>query len=117
VNFSELLEWQWRDYSSRHRNHANLIIHIVAVPVFWLGAVDFLSALLLSGLLHTLAGALLIGLSLFAQGKGHELEKVQPEPYRDMANHVQRIVAEQFITFPRFVVSGQWYANLRRSGG
>lgn len=116
MNFSELLESQWQDYAQRHRNHANLIIHIIAVPVLWLGTLNFLSALLLSGLLHALGGALLVGLSLFAQGKGHEMEKIQPEPYRDMTNHMQRIIAEQFVTFPRFVISGQWYANLRRSG-
>ena len=116
MNFSELLEWQWRDYADKHRNHANLIIHIIAVPILWLGAINFLSALLLAGLVHALGGALLIGLSLFAQGKGHEMEKTPPEPFKDTMSFVQRVIAEQFVTFPRFVLSGQWYANLRAAG-
>src|SRR2546427_12259126 len=29
-----LLEWQWSDYSAKHRDRINLLLHIVAVPLF-----------------------------------------------------------------------------------
>src|SRR3989442_9327006 len=29
-----LLEWQWSDYSAKHRDRINLLLHIVAVPPF-----------------------------------------------------------------------------------
>jgi uncharacterized membrane protein YGL010W len=53
-----LLEWQWSDYSAKHRDQINLLLHIVAVS---------------------------------------------------------RFVAEQWITFPRFVFSGGWARNVGRS--
>jgi hypothetical protein len=115
VTFSELLEWQWSDYSDKHRNRTSLIIHIIAVPVFWIGAIDVVSALLFAGLLHAVGGIILMGLSLFAQGKGHEMELSQPAPFKDRWQFVQRLFAEQFVTFPRFVLSGGWYENLRKS--
>ena len=29
-----LLAWQWSDYVAKHRDRENLLIHIVAVPLF-----------------------------------------------------------------------------------
>ena len=29
-----LLEWQWSDYSAKHRDQINLLLHIVAVSRF-----------------------------------------------------------------------------------
>jgi len=115
MTFSELLDWQWSDYSKRHRNRVNLIIHIIAVPLLWLGSANVITALLFEGALHGLSGAILIGLSLFAQGRGHEMETLRPEPFTTRWDFVRRILAEQFITFPRFVASGGWYANLKSS--
>ena len=114
-SFSELLEWQWSDYARRHRSRSNLIIHIIAVPLFWIGAIGFVYHLLFSGLIFALSGALLMGASLFAQGKGHEAEAEHPEPFQGAWDFACRVGAEQFITFPRFVVSGAWYRNLRKA--
>jgi len=113
MTFSELLDWQWNDYSQRHRNRMNLIIHIVAVPLFWLGFCNVVTAVLFEGALHALGGTILVGLSLFAQGRGHEMEALQPAPFENRWEFVRRIIAEQFITFPRFLVSGGWYSNLK----
>ena len=115
MTFSELLDWQWSDYDKRHRNRMNLIIHIVAVPLFWLGTVNVVTAILFEGALHALGGGILVGLSLFAQGRGHEMEALQPIPFEGRWEFVRRIAAEQFVTFPRFVVSGGWYKNLKSS--
>ena len=34
-----LLDWQWSDYSAKHRSRTNLLLHIVAVPLFQVGSV------------------------------------------------------------------------------
>lgn len=113
--FSELLDWQWQGYDKTHRSRNNLLIHIVAVPLFMLGALNFVYALLFQGLLASLGGLLLMALSLFAQGKGHELETSQPAGFEDAWDFVRRVAAEQFVTFPRFVFSGGWYRNFRQA--
>ncbi|TJY62185.1 terminase [Sinimarinibacterium sp. CAU 1509] len=113
MNFDALLQAQWSDYSERHQDRINLLIHIAAVPLFWLGTINAVSALLFSGLFAALGGVLLMALALFAQGLGHDREAIQPEPFSNAWDFVQRIVAEQFITFPRFVISGQWWKNLQ----
>lgn len=110
--YSELLDWQWRSYADAHRNRKNLLIHILAVPLFWLGAIYFVVPLVFAGLLYSLGGLLLMGLALFLQGRGHALEAQPPAPFRDLRDFVRRILAEQFVTFPRFVLSGGWYRNL-----
>jgi hypothetical protein len=111
-SFSELLDWQWSDYSERHRNRNNLLIHIVAVPLFWLGAINFVFPLLFAGLLYSLSGLVLMALSIFVQGKGHEMEKLPPLAFQGPRDFLRRLLAEQFVTFPRFVFSGGWYRNL-----
>jgi uncharacterized membrane protein YGL010W len=31
---ANLLQWQWADYAAKHQHRANLLMHIVAVPMF-----------------------------------------------------------------------------------
>ena len=116
MSFAELLEWQWRDYADKHRNRTGLIIHLITVPLFWVGAINAVGSLLFAGLLHALGGMILMALSLFAQGKAHELEATPPAPFDGGWEFVRRVVAEQFVTFPRFVFSGSWYENFRKAG-
>ena len=37
--------WQWRGYHHNHRHPANLVLHLIAVPLFILGALLVLSGL------------------------------------------------------------------------
>jgi len=37
MSVQQLLRWQWSDYAAKHRSRANLLIHIVAVPLFQVG--------------------------------------------------------------------------------
>ncbi len=115
MSFEALLQTQWSDYAERHRDRVNLLIHIVAVPVFWLGTLNAVSALLFAGLFHSLGGLVLMAVALFAQGLGHDREAIQPEPFTSAWELVQRLAAEQFVTFPRFVISGGWWRNLNAS--
>ena len=34
-----LLAWQWSDYAAKHQDRENLLIHLVAVPLFQAGTV------------------------------------------------------------------------------
>ena len=111
MSFSELLESQWNGYAAAHRNRNNLLIHIVSVPLFWIGAVNFVVPLIFAGLVHALGGAVLMGVALFLQAKGNEMEGRTPEPFGDARDYVRRVLAEQFVTFPRFVISGAWWRN------
>lgn len=116
MTFGELVQWQWRDYPDKHRNRDNLLIHIFAVPLFWIGALQFLGALLFRGALFGIGGLALMAISVFLQGKGHGMEAAAPAPFVDAVDFTRRILAEQFINFPRFVASGAWWQNLHRPG-
>ncbi|WP_156341324.1 hypothetical protein [Pseudanabaena sp. 'Roaring Creek'] len=54
-------------------------------------------------------------LSISMQGKGHSLEKHTAEPFSSPINGIMRIFLEQWITFPRFVLSGHWFQALQSS--
>jgi hypothetical protein len=115
MDVGELMAWQWSDYTLKHQHRTNLLIHIVAVPVFMAGTV-----LLLLGLLDLDFGTLGLGLAAWAlavifEGRGHKLEQETPAPFTGSGNFVARFFLEQWITFPRFVLSGGWAANLRKA--
>ena len=93
----------------------NLLIHIVAVPLFQLATL-----LLIGGLFGRSATTVIIAVvamivALVLQGRGHRREPDAPAPFEGAADFVSRFVVEQWITFPRFVLSGAWADNLRRA--
>lgn len=99
-----LLAWQLRHYLEGHRDRRNLAIHAVTAPLFCLGAVALASAPIVSWWLAL--GALPMVAALAAQGRGHGREASRPAPFRGPSDFVVRLVAEQCITFPRFVLGG-----------
>jgi len=118
MTFAEVLDAQWDGYAERHRNKANLLIHIVTVPLVWFAALQVFGGLVLmllgvGGLKMWLYAAILITLALVAQRQGNAMEQVKaaaPSNPKDFAIHA---VAEQFVTFPRFVLTGGWLRNLQ----
>ena len=44
--------------------------------------------------------------AIVAQGRGHRLEREAPQPFRSPVDALVRLVVEQFVTFPRFVLRG-----------
>jgi hypothetical protein len=107
------LRWQWQGYPRYHQSRANLLIHIVAVPLFLVGTIALVLAVVQLSL-FTLAvaiGCIVVAVAL--QGRGHRLEAVPPEPFSGPANFAARLLLEQWVTFPRFVLSGGWNAALR----
>jgi hypothetical protein len=108
VTVTQLLRWQWDGYSRYHQSRTNLILHIFLVPVFLVGNVALAVAAFKGSWIIGLVGAAAMFLSIALQGRGHRQEAVPPEPFTSPGNAIARIFLEQWITFPRFVLSGGW---------
>jgi hypothetical protein len=109
------LEWQWAHYGAGHRDRLNLALHAATVPVFWLGT----CALALAPPKHlgrAIAGVLGLVLPVVAQGRGHRGEASAPLPFRGPGDFLARLLAEQWITFPRYVLSGGFARAWREAG-
>jgi len=109
-----LLAWQLRGYPKTHSHRRNLLVHATTAPLFLAGTV----ALVLS----PLAGAWLLALAfpamvlpLVLQGRGHRLERNLPAAFRGPADFAIRLFVEQWVTFPRFVLTGGFARNWRAS--
>jgi phage terminase small subunit len=109
-----LLQWQWSDYAAKHRNRTNLLLHILAVPLFQFGTLALLYAVIQLSLVSVIVSAGAIVISLALQGRGHKLESEEPAPFEGRGDFPSRFLAEQWITFPRFVLSGGWLRNVTR---
>ena len=114
---SDLLRWQWRGYARYHQARANLLLHIFAVPAFLLGNVALVAALIARSWTAAAAALAVTLVALALQGRGHRNEPVPPEPFTGPANAAARILLEQWVTFPRFVLSGAWARALRSASG
>jgi hypothetical protein len=113
MSVAGLLRWQWDGYPRYHRSRANLLLHIVAVPVFVVGNVGLIVTLVLGAWALAALSLVAMVVSMAAQGRGHKKEQVPPEPFTGPANALSRILLEQWVSFPRFVVSGEWLRALR----
>lgn len=107
-----LLAFQWSAYPDAHQNRRNLLIHLFTNPLFIAGNV-----VLLNGLWHAswmaLFGLGAMALAMAGQGRGHRMEETPPALFRGPLDVVLRIFAEQWITWPRFVLSGGFARALR----
>jgi hypothetical protein len=115
MNLSELLRWQWTGYPRYHQSRANLLLHILVVPVFLLGTIALVAAIPRASWLLAAAGVVAMVTSMGLQGLGHRREAVPPEPFQGQLNAVLRILCEQWVTFPRFVVTGGWHRAWRQN--
>jgi len=112
---ARLLRWQWSGYPRFHCGRANLLVHGVAVPVFLAGNIVLVLALPRGAVVPAALGLAAMAVSLAVQGRGHATEATPVEPFTGAANAVARILLEQWITFPRFVLTGGWLRALRAS--
>jgi hypothetical protein len=112
MSFRELLAWAWRETPPVHRNASNLVIHLIAVPLFVVGHLLVLAAVVFSWWLVVLA-LLCVVVSVTLQGVGHSLERQQVPPFTGPRDFVRRLYAEQFCNFWRFLFSSQWSACFR----
>jgi hypothetical protein len=109
-----LLSRQWQSYAQYHQSRSNVLLHIVAVPVFMIANALLVVALVRGAWVASVAALAMMAGSTIAQGRGHRLEINRPEPFTGALNVVGRILAEQWLTFPRFVLSGGWSRVLRQ---
>lgn len=100
------------DYARFHGNRTNLILHLVTVPVFLAGSVAVALAWLAPWL--ALAGLGAMGIAIAVQGRGHAGEATPPRPFAGPGDFLRRIMREQWVTFPRFVLSGELARTWRR---
>jgi len=100
-----LLAWQWALYEAGHRSRANLAVHALTVPLFWLGTLVTFGAPFVAPIWTPLGLVAMVG-AIAAQGRTHAGEAVAPVPFAGPRDVVARIVCEQWVTFPRYVVSG-----------
>jgi hypothetical protein len=107
MSIVELARWQWSDYAAYHCNRTNLAIHLVAVPLFWIGLVASAVAIWNLSLVQLAIGILCLPLAIALQGFGHKREAVPPVPFSSRSNALARIVTEQLFTFPRYVLTGR----------
>ena len=101
-------------YAETHANRANLLIHLAAVPLFIFAHIILILALVNLQLVTALLSIIAIVVSMALQGRGHKIEVVKPEPFTGAANFVTRFYREQFYTFPKFVLQGEFFSNLRQ---
>ena len=111
---SGLLAWQWEGYARYHQSRANLLLHIVLVPLFMAGNVALIVGLVRLDWIEAVVGFACMAVSMVLQGRGHRGEENPPVPFSGPANALSRIFLEQWITFPRFVLTGGWWRALRR---
>jgi hypothetical protein len=117
-----LLAWQWSIYPEGHRDRRNLAVHILTVPIFMTGTCTLVLAPFVAGwpagAWLAAGGVLGMAAAMALQGRTHRLEATPPAPFRGPLDVLSRIFAEQWITFPRFVLSGgfvrAWRSRLRR---
>lgn len=115
MSVSELLRWQFDGYAEFHRSRSNLLLHIVVVPLFLLANVALVVALIVGAWWLVVASVVLMVVSIALQGRGHGVEPTPPIPFSGASNALTRIFFEQWITFPRFVLSGGWLRAMRAS--
>ncbi len=100
-----LLAWQWSIYPQGHRHRLNLALHLTTAPLFLLGTVAVLVAPLTAWQLAPVGlGGILVAFA--AQGRGHKEEASPPRPFRGPLDLLARFFVEQWVTFPRYVLSG-----------
>ena len=102
--------WQYATYSEFHGSKANVVIHVITVPIFWAGLGILLSSVILLSWQRALLGAGLLLVPLVLQGIGHKQEEKPPIPFEGPDDFLSRFCVEQLVTFPR------WIAR-RRAGG
>lgn len=105
------------DYGRQHRNPWNLLLHAVTVPLFLIAVACSLMAPFTS---HWASwwgsGVFLAVYSALLQRFGHSLEADKPAR-RGVGAIVGSFLWEQFVAFPRFVLSRGFSRSWRRSGG
>jgi hypothetical protein len=109
-----LLAWQWSVYPQGHRARSNLLLHLSTEPLFVLGTLAVVASPFIAWQLAP-AGLLAMLVTVVAQRSGHKQEASPPKPFRSVFDFLARFFVEQWVTFPRYVLSGR-FAEAWRAG-
>jgi len=107
-----LIAWQWRDYGRNHTDKLSLVLHMLGVPMFIAGVFAAFRHVLYGNLIGIAVALVVVVLGFAIQGIGHKREAEQPVPFDGPADFMARVFTEQFVTFPRFVLTGHWLRHL-----
>jgi hypothetical protein len=110
----KLIRWQWEGYTEFHRSKLNLVMHIVLVPGFICANLYLIYSLINGRYLFALLSLASMGLSIALQGVGHKQEALPSIPFTSALNAVSRLLVEQWINFPRFVLNGSWWRAFKQ---
>ena len=91
----------------------NFILLGIGMAIIIIGFLLIVSGVFSLSLVSFAVGIVGILAGLALQRHGHSLEAEASEPFSDRKDAVQRLVVEQFLTFPRFVLSGGWWRAWR----
>jgi hypothetical protein len=112
-----LVAWQFENYPLAHETRRNLLIHLVTEPLFVCGLLGAPGLFASGQWIGGIVALAFVVIAAAAQGSGHKGEPNAPLPFRSPLDVVARLVVEQFVTFPRFVLSGGWGRAWRSAGG
>lgn len=116
MKLSDLLSWQWSAYPATHRRRINLLIHLVTWPFFVSGVLMILTGMLSLQPDYAIIGLLAAAGATIAQLRSHRFEPQSLRPFDGPFDLMSRFLAEQFITFPRFLFSGGFARAWREAG-
>jgi hypothetical protein len=111
-----LVAWQFRNYPTGHRDRRNLAMHAATAPLFVAGTCALVLAPFTSPWLFAFAVPAM-AVTLLVQGRGHRLEASAPSPFLGPRDFAVRLFVEQWVTFPRYVLSGGFARAWREGGG
>jgi hypothetical protein len=101
------LQWQWSNYPGTHRNRRNLALHLASWPVFLAGTCALVASPF-AGAGTAVVGVLALGAVVAAQARGHRLEEREPAAFRGAGDKLKRLFVEQWVTFPRYLMTGEF---------
>jgi len=108
MRLTQLLRLQWAGYRRTHQSRLNLAIHTLTVPMSISGTVLAGYAIATFSFQLLVVGLAANGLALGLQGLGHRFERNAPEPFDGFGSAAVRVLCEQWVTFPRFLLTGSW---------
>jgi hypothetical protein len=109
-----LLQWQWELYPDGHTRRLTLAIHMITSPLFMSGTI-MLALWPILGWQLAVAGAAFMVSTLLLQGWTHKQEHAKPVPFLGPLDFVSRFFVEQWVTFPRYVMSGKMSEAWRKA--
>ncbi len=106
----------WSDYERVHANRRNLLIHLLAVPLFDIALpVAVISIARGEWILAVVSVLAAIG-SMALQRLGHSKEANEAKRFNGPLDFLQRWLSEQYFKFPVFVITGRWWRQYITAG-